>query len=107
MIMRVSSEEVSAILPVFAERSRRPNTSTPSGRRNVVTHVPEDPIREVCKLTRTARAPCRNRLEARGDRNHHAPKFGDAITADHSILNEENKSGLQHRYAVAVQDLRS
>ena len=63
---------------------------------------------QVCKLTKTARAPCRNRLEARGDRNHHhALKFSDAFTAGHKILNEENKSRLQHRYAAAVRDLRS
>ena len=30
---------------------------------------------------------------------------GDATTADQRVLNEENDSRLQHRYAVVVQDL--
>ena len=52
----------------------------------------QDPDCEVCELTETSRAPCSNRLEARGDRAHHPPKFGDAITPDHKVLNEENES---------------
>ena len=36
----------------------------------------------------------------------HAPKnFGDSITADHNVLNEECESRNSHRYAVLVQDL--
>ena len=30
-----------------------------------------DPICEICKLAKTARTPCGNRLDARGDRVHH------------------------------------
>ena len=32
-------------------------------------------------------------------------KFGDLITADHKVLNEESESRNNHRYAVVVQDL--
>ena len=32
---------------------------------------------------------------------YHATKFGDKITADRKILNEEGESRLQHRYVVA------
>ena len=32
-------------------------------------------------------------------------KFGDLITADHNVLNEESESRNSHRYAVVVQDL--
>ena len=31
--------------------------------------------------------------------------FGDLITADHKVLNEEGESRHNHRYAVVVQDL--
>ena len=44
-------------------------------------------------------------LEARGDRNHLPQKFGDAVTAGHNLLSEENESRLQHRDAVAVQNV--
>ena len=30
---------------------------------------------------------------------------GDAVTADHKVLTEENESRLQHRYAVVVRDI--
>ena len=33
-----------------------------------------------------------------------AEKFGDLITADHKMLNEEGESRNNHRYAVIVQD---
>ena len=60
---------------------------------------------EVCELTKTARSPCRNRLDARGDCIHPPQQFGDAMTADHKVLKKESESRLQHRYGVAVQNL--
>ena len=67
----------------------------------------EDPECEVCKFTTTTRVPGWIRWEARGDRARHPLKFGDAFTADHKVLSEENESRLHHRYAVVVQDLDS
>ena len=32
-------------------------------------------------------------------------EFGDLITADHKVFNEEGESRKHHRYAVVVQDL--
>ena len=34
-------------------------------------------------------------------------KIGDVFTARREVLNEENESHVQHRYAVVVQDLHS
>ena len=48
------------------------------------------------------RAPCRRRT---GEAVPRAEKFGDLITADQKVLNEEDESGDNHRYAVIVQDL--
>ena len=48
------------------------------------------------------RAPCRRRP---GEAVPRAEKFGDLITADHKVHNEEGKSRNNHRYAVVVQDL--
>ena len=47
------------------------------------------------------RAPCRRRT---GEAAPRAEKFGDMITADHKVLNEEGESRNNHRYAVVVQD---
>ena len=101
-VLRVSSEEESINLHVFAERSRRPNKSKPNGRHNFLkTLFPKDPHREVCKLDNTVRAACRHRPGPCS-----SPQFvGGAITADRKDLDEENESCSQHRYAVLVQDL--
>ena len=70
----------------------------------VFLSLSKDPNCVICKLTKTARAPYRNRLEARGDRIHLQQKLGDAMTADGEVLKEENESRLQHRHTVLVQD---
>ena len=47
-------------------------------------------------------APCRIRT---GEAVLRAENFGDLITADHKVLNEEGESRNNHRYAATVQDL--
>ena len=66
------------------------------------THFPKDRNCEVCLRTEITRAPCRRRT---GKDPLRAEKFGDLITADHRVLNEEGESRNNHRYAVVVQDL--
>ena len=39
------------------------------------------------------------------DRIETAERFGDVITADHKVLDEEQESSLPHKYAVIVQDM--
>ena len=51
------------------------------------------------------RAQCRRDPESREDRKPQATTFGDTITADQKVLNDENESRLNRRYAVVVQDL--
>ena len=51
--------------------------------------------------TRMTRAPCSRRP---GEAVPRAEKFGDLITADHKVLNEEGGSRNNHRYAVVVQN---
>ena len=63
--MRVSSEEESTDLPSVANRSRRPNTSKPTGRQNVFLHIFVK-IRLV-KLARSQKLP---ELLARAARKH-------------------------------------
>ena len=58
--------------------------------------------KSACKLKWQTRAPCRRRT---GEALPRAEKFGDMITADHKVLNEEGESRNNHRYAVVVQDL--
>ena len=53
---------------------------------SVYTHFPKDPNCEVCLRTKMTGAPCRRRF---GEAVPRAEKFGDLITADHILLNEE------------------
>ena len=55
---------------------------------------------EVCLRTTMTRAPCRRRTGETVPLR--AEKFGDLITADHKVLNEEGESRNNHRYAVVV-----
>ena len=59
---------------------------------------------EICKRTDITRAPYRRRT---GEAVPRAENFGDLITADHKVLNEEGESRNNHRYAVVAQDLAS
>ena len=73
-----------------------------SGKHGVHTHFPKDPFCDICLRTQNTIASCRRRA---GTVVLRAENFGDLITADHKILNEESESRNNHRYAVVVQDL--
>ena len=63
---------------------------------------PEDRNCETCQRTKITRVPCRRR---NGGAVPRAENFGDLITADHKVLNDNGESRNNHRYAVVVQDL--
>ena len=56
---------------------------------------------EICKRTENTRALCRRRINSGILR---ATNFGDTLTADQQILNEEEEPRNNHRYAIVVQD---
>ena len=61
------------------------------------THFPKDRNGELCLRTKMTKAPCSRRT---GEAVPRAEKFGDLITADHKVLNEEGESRDNPRYAV-------
>ena len=69
---------------------------------SICTHCPRGRGCDVCLRTKITTVPWRRRSEGSIPR---AVKFGDLITADHKILNEEGESRNNRRYAVVVQDL--
>ena len=71
------------------------------GKHNVHTHFPKDRNCDICILTKITRAPSRRR---NGGAVLQAANFGDLITADHKVLNDNSESRNNHRYAVVVQD---
>ena len=88
-------------IPAAAEISHdsdpeRPTKVTPR-KHSIFARCPKDRKCEVCLRTKTTRAPCRNRT---GNTEPRAEKFGDLITADHKVLNEEGESRHNHRYKI-------
>ena len=65
------------------------------------THFQKDPNREVCQTTETKRARCKTRpLKCAGG----ISPPGDVLTANHQILNLNDKSRNDRQNAVTVQD---
>ena len=82
--------------------SERPTRVASNSRKpSIFTHFPQYQNCEVRLRTKITRAPCRGRT---GEAVPQAEKFGDLITADHKVLNVEDESRNNHRYAVVVQD---
>ena len=85
-----------------SDSERSTKVATKSRKHGILTHFPIDGNCEVCLRTKVTRAPCRRRT---GEALPRAEKFGDLITADHKLLNEEGESRNNNRYAVVVRDL--
>ena len=95
-LLEVNPEEESVDLPSIANKSKRPNKSTPLGRHHVKKIAPQHSHCEVCKLAKDCpRAPCKNHPKARRDR------------AGSQSPQRRKRISLQHRCAVVVQDLDS
>ena len=86
----------------FSDSERPSNVVSKSRKHSLKTHFPEDRNCQVCLQTKMTRPPCRRRT---GKAPPRAEKFGDLITADHKVLNEEGESRNNLRHAVVVQDL--
>ena len=86
----------------FSDSERPSNVVSKSRKHSFETHFPEDRNCQVCLQTKMTRPPCRRRT---GKAPPRAEKFGDLITADHKVLNEEGESRNNLRHAVVVQDL--
>ena len=69
---------------------------------SVQTHFPKDRNCEICQRNKITRAPLRRH---NGGAVPRAEIFGDLITADHKVLNDNCESRNSHRYEVVVQDL--
>ena len=88
---------VLADIPQDSESERPTKVVSKFWKHSIYTHFPKDRNCEVCLRTKMTRALCRRPT---GDAVPRATEFGDLITADHTVLNEEGESRNNHRYAV-------
>ena len=100
---------MSAARGTFASTSRESDSEFPRkvvSREHVFFFVYS--LSHKTEIAKYAREPKFDGLLARrrtGEAPLLAEKFGDLITADHKVLNEECESRNSNRYAVVVQDL--
>ena len=89
--------------PVLAHVSRDSESERPTKvvskfrKHSIYTHFPKDRNCEVCLRTKMTKALCRRPTD---DAVPRATEFGDLLTADHTVLNEEGESRNHHWYAV-------
>ena len=65
--------------------------SKPKGDRDVFTLFQKDPNCDVCPMTKTSRARCKNTPLKRADGISQAASYGDSITADDTLLNLDDE----------------
>ena len=75
--------------------------ATKSRKHSIDAHFPKDRNCDVCLRTKMARAPSRRRT---GEALPRAEKFGDLITAGHTVLREGGESRNNRRCSVVVQE---
>ncbi|MDP7560267.1 MAG: DNA cytosine methyltransferase, partial [Planctomycetota bacterium] len=71
---------------------------------NIWTHFPKDMECEICRSCKTCRAHCRSREPGAADALPIPVNFADALTADHAIINEDDKSREEDRVALVILD---
>ena len=75
-----------------------------AGDQNLFTHFPEDPNCQVCQSCKPQRAHCKSSSAPGADGLPIPVNFADAITADHAVLNEDDKSRTEDRNACVILD---
>ena len=103
-VMRLRKREVARRKRLAKKEAKRKTTSCPLCEHNVFTHFPYDPTCEVCRSCRTHKAYCSQKCEPAPDALPEPKEFGDAITADHKILNDDTASSEGDKAACIIQD---
>ena len=71
---------------------------------NIFTHFPKDPNCEVCNACKCARSRCMRKQFGKISYVQKPVEFADAVTADHSIINEEDQSRFEDQVALIITD---
>ena len=71
---------------------------------NIFTHFPKSKDCPVCRDCKTDRAACRTKSRGENDNLPPPQQFGDALTADHAIVNDGDMSRDYDKVACIMQD---
>ena len=78
--------------------------SVKTSEHNIFTHTPKHPACRICQLSKVQKAHCRVKTEHKGDDLPIPQKFGDAITCDHKILNEDQEDAEEQHNIFVILD---
>jgi len=85
-------------------RLRKRFVAVRGGKHNIFTHFPRDENCLICQANKAHRAYLRSKTEHAADSLPIPTDFGDAVTCDHKIPNEDDKSRKNDRTAFVVYD---
>ena len=85
-------------------RAKRWGNAKCDGSHNQFTHFPRDPNCPVCNETIVQKARCAANPPVEKDTLPPAREFADRITADHAILNDDDKARSVDQVAMVIQD---
>ena len=71
---------------------------------NLFTHFPKDPNCSICNECKCTRSRCSRTVSGEEDSGPIPKEWGDALTADHAILNEDSQSRYADQDALVVFD---
>jgi len=74
---------------------------------NIFTHFPKDKHCDICNASKIQNAACKTKADPALDSLPEPEAFGDALTADHAIINEDDKSRSNDRVALVIQDRKT
>ena len=84
--------------------NRKRTHAHPQAKHNPFTHFPKDPNCPICNETKSTRSQCRSKTSGKPDELPKPLKFGDSITADHKILNDNDASRQADKVALIILD---
>ena len=74
---------------------------------NIFTHFPKDKNCVICSASKIQNAACKTKADPALDALPEPEEFGDSLTADHAIINEDDKSRSNDRVALIIQDRKT
>ena len=94
------------VIPKGRPKSKVPKRTTlcKPGDHNLFTHFPKDPNCEICQSCKSARAQCISGQAPDAEALPSPSQFADALTADHAVLNEDDKSRTEDRNIGVILD---
>ena len=88
---------------IYVDKKAMNRVAADRSKHNIITHFPKDPNCPICQQCKIERAPM-NSAGREADALPSPQAFGDEVTCDHKVLNQNDAGRESERYAVVMQD---